>query len=166
MVRYSEPEVAPGKTSGPIRLSKRHPLILLIALFSCGGPLATFGIDFTNRDALTENPSANGAVTLAWDNAGRPVKVEQSASSDFSKTVTIYQGTDRGSVVSGLREGTYFFRIREESGEWSPPLSVQVEFVSRRTMFTLLSLGGIVVVATIGAIFAGSFSTGRRAGAS
>lgn len=114
------------------------------------------GIDFLNRESLTERPSDNGVVTLEWEASGSEVEVEQSIAADFQNPRLVYRGPQTASVVTGLREGEYYFRIRHAGEtEWSPALAVRVEYISRERLFVLLSLGGVVVVATIGAIFAG-----------
>lgn len=118
--------------------------------------MATDGIDFLNREGLTKNPSDNGVVTLQWEASGKEVEVQRSVTPDFQKPRLVYRGTQTASVVTGLREGEYYFRIRDaEEAEWSPALAVRVEYISRTKLFVLLSLGGVVVMGTIGAIFSG-----------
>lgn len=64
--------------------------------------------------------------------------------------------------MTGLREGRYSFRVRQiapdgKEGEWSSPLSLQVQYLDRPTLFLLLSVGAIVAGSTIFAITFGFF---------
>lgn len=149
----------------PIRLFQAINLSLAIACVCCGDLWGADGIDFSNRDAIEGAPSANGTVTLAWSDAGDGLfELQQATEGGFADPVVRYEGPDAGSVVSGLPEGVHFFRVRRSGGDWSPAVAVRVEFVPRRKLFTLLGLGGVVVLATVAAIVAGHLSTRREGG--
>lgn len=123
-----------------------------------GGPCwGTDGIDFTNREALEEAPSDNGTVTLQWANPdGETLVLEQSSLESFDDPFVRYTGTDTASVMSGLAEGTHYFRIgRAESRQWSAPVAVMVEFFPRDQLALLLGLGSFVVLSTMGTIVIG-----------
>ncbi|MDF1816038.1 MAG: hypothetical protein P1V20_27810 [Verrucomicrobiales bacterium] len=121
-------------------------------------------IDFLNRSAQ-EKPSNNGTITLSWNNPDSiPVILEQAADMAFSNPVKRYEGTDTGSVISGLPEGTHYFRIYKAGDTTSPgrsanPIKVSVEFFPRDQLFLLLTIGGLVVGGTIGTIIFGYFRT-------
>jgi len=111
-------------------------------------------------------PSADGAITLRWDGDDHlEVEVQQAGGVEFTAPVLRYRGTDAGTVLTGLAEGSHYFRIREmgpPDGPWSAPLRVSVEFFPRRRLFLFLGLGAAVVLATIGTIVGGYFQTRRR----
>lgn len=109
------------------------------------------GIDFSNREAVEGSVSDNGTIKLAWTKGGAvSVELQQAAEPEFTTPTTRYRGQDAGSVLTGLPEGTHWFRLRAEGSEvWSEPLEVKVAFVSRRTLFLLLGIGLVVVVATV-----------------
>lgn len=66
-------------------------------------------------------------------------------------------------MITGLAEGPHFFRIRETpDGDWSEPLAVRVKFFPRGKLFLILGIGAVVVLATIGTIVAGHFSSKRE----
>lgn len=111
--------------------------------------------------------SDNGTVTLSWEkDPAIAVELQQADDESFSAPQTRYTGTDPGTVVSGLPEGTHWFRVRAADAEpWSAPLPVTVAFIPRGKLFLLLGIGGVVVVATIAMIVAGHFNT-RRGGRS
>lgn len=118
-------------------------------------------VDFTDRADLEEAVSDNGTVTLSWEKPeSLEVELQQSDSEDFSKATTRYQGTDPASVITGLPEGTHYFRIADATtSEWSAPLAMKVEFFPRWKLWLILTIGAGVVLATIGTIVAGHFTT-------
>jgi len=149
-----------------IVLPRRNLLTLAVAVLSCGACWGADEIDFSNRDSFAGTPSADGAITLTWEVAAvREVEVQQSGAVDFSDAVQRYQGGDAGTVLTGLAEGSHYFRIRElgtSDGSWSAPLEVTVEFFPRGRLFVFLGLGGVVVLATVGSIVGGYFQMRRR----
>ncbi len=111
--------------------------------------------------------SDSGVVKLEWAGADGDSEVdfelERSIYSDFSDAELVYEGSDLSTHLTGLREGEYFFRIRESGeAEWSEPLRVKVEFIGRTKLFTLLGVGFVVCVFTVAAIFQGHM-VGRTA---
>ncbi len=119
-----------------------------------------------------------GVVNLAWE-APEAVafELQQSPDPEFpeaetrTRTRTRYQGTDPGSVVSGLPAGSHHFRIRAITtdgtpGEWSVPLEVRVEFMATGWVVTLLIIGAAIFLATLTAIITGHLRTRQAHAAS
>jgi len=121
------------------------------------------GIDFSNREEITSKVSDNGALTLAWQkDEARSVEIQRAGDAAFTEPQMVYRGTDAGTVVSGLAEGSHWFRIRlDGTSAWSTPLQVEVEFFPRKYLFLLLGTGGIVVIATLVTIIAGHFKSAQ-----
>ncbi len=115
-----------------------------------------------------------GVVNLAWDGPeGATFELQQSSSPEFPEmeTRTRYQGTDPGSVISGLPAGTHYFRIRDlptdgTPGEWSAPLEVRVEFIATQWVVVLISCGALIFLATLAAIITGHLRTRQAHAAS
>lgn len=134
--------------------------LLCLASFAFAAPPA---IDFSMRPEGDESLStSDGTVTLSWESKADSavVQLQQGDSPEFLDSEMRYEGADPGSVLTGLPEGTHFFRIRlvdqaGEAGPWSPALGATVQFMDRGQLFWLLGLGGVVVVMTAGAIIAG-----------
>lgn len=98
---------------------------------------------------------------------GEPVVLEQSSKESFDEAFVRYEGRDTSSVLSGLAEGTHYFRIGKKDTELvSEPVEVRVEFFPRDQLVLLLGLGSVVVIATMGTILLGSFRTREKEGAS
>ncbi|WP_018233269.1 hypothetical protein [Thioalkalivibrio thiocyanodenitrificans] len=93
--------------------------------------------------------------------------VEEAADPDFTDPAVLYEGADRATVISGRSDGTFHFRVRAsladggESG-WSDTQTVEVVHHPRAQAIGLFILGGLVFLATVGLIVAGT-SAGRRA---
>jgi hypothetical protein len=104
--------------------------------------------------------SADGVVAIEWKDAageeGVDYELQQAETRDFAGAVTRYRGPDRTSVLTGLREGVHFFRVRRVGGtDWSPPLTVRVKFIGRSRMLLLLGTGFVVAALTAGTIIVG-----------
>jgi hypothetical protein len=128
-------------------------------------------IEFTDLEKLKEAAAncQNGTITFAWasklQDAEHDILLEQSSSSDFSKAVTRYQGSDLGSVISGLPEGEHYFRVRHPDfpvATASSIIKVNVVFFPRAKLDWLLGVGAIVVIATMGAVVYGFRKTAKQ----
>ncbi|MEM0968321.1 MAG: hypothetical protein AAGJ31_03135 [Verrucomicrobiota bacterium] len=118
--------------------------------------LGAVELDFANRSEVEGAVSDNGTITLRWESDSElEVILQQSSLQSFEEASVRYEGTDGASVLTGLAEGSHYFRLGTGSGEWSPPLEVRIEFFPRGQLTLLLSLGGVVVLATVGAIVGG-----------
>jgi hypothetical protein len=97
---------------------------------------------------------------------GEQVVLEQSDNPDFKQPVVRYHGPQPASVLTGLPEGTHYFRLRlVSSGTWSEPLATTVRFVPRGQLFLLLGAGAAVVALTVSTIIVGFLKT-REGGSS
>lgn len=137
-------------------LTKRYLVVpfLFQVLFFPTAEAATPQFLPTEGEPLRSN---NGVVTLAW--SGDPATqfvLQQSSTETFATAVVRYSGPDTSSVLTGLPEGIHFFRIGEgREGSWSDPVEVEVSYVGRGTLLSLLGLGFLVVVLTVAAILGG-----------
>lgn len=116
---------------------------------------------------LEANPiPESGRVEFSWPNPGSAeVVLQQAADADFESPVIRYEGKDSASVITGLPEGTHYFRVGTSGSDtWSDAVEIEVAFVSRGRLYLLLGLGGIVVLATVGAIIGGHWRTEAKRG--
>jgi hypothetical protein len=105
------------------------------------------------------SPASAGNFQLKWSAQDRPVLVQEASSADFADPGILYEGTDAASVVSGLPDGDYYFRIRfaDVAGPtWSPPLKVVVAHHSLGKALGVFAVGAVVFTATIALIFTGT----------
>jgi len=150
---------------GPISFFQPKSLLLFIAILLCGEQVGSNEIDFTDRVGLEKSVSDDGAVTLTWDKEpSATIILQRDRSAAFTDPLVLYEGSDNGSVITGLEEGEHFFRIGSSEGKFSEPLRIRVEFVSRVQLIILLSLGAVVVLATVLAIVLGHLGTRRTEG--
>lgn len=104
--------------------------------------------------------STAGYFTLSWqDQGGGSYELQQSASHRFDKAVTLYRGPDRATVISGLANGDYFYRVRDLGGNpggWSETVKVTVAHhpLSRALLF--FGLGAIMFLITVTVLIRGA----------
>ena len=169
--RFRKPIVAsrggkPNRT-GTISFSKPIPRVSrsVIAGLVLGGVVATaagapqLGSDL-RPDAAGRLVSDDGTIDLHWAGEGAGFELQQSQNASFGGARTRYRGPDRATVISGLADGVYHFRVRADSdAAWSAPLVLHVESMERPTLFALLGTGAFVALCTIGAILHGHFKS-------
>jgi phosphodiesterase/alkaline phosphatase D-like protein len=111
--------------------------------------------------SLSGDPHA-GFVTIEWS-APEPGNAETAAAVEFelqeardetfSEARVRYRGTHKSSVLSGLRDGAYFYRVRFRTGGdwsvWSQTRSFEVSHHSIGLAAALFGLGGFVFFATL-----------------
>ena len=133
--------------------------ILFIILFFT--PTISIAAEFRVENYHIQND--NGYYKLEWDSSpGAEVELQRSSSSDFNEVMVIYNGVDRASYISGLENGTYYFRVRELGGKWSQTLVLEVQHQSLTLAFTLFGLGGFVFLLTVLVVVKGSKQMQRQ----
>ncbi|WP_019623855.1 fibronectin type III domain-containing protein [Thioalkalivibrio thiocyanoxidans] len=99
--------------------------------------------------------SRDGGFTLEW-NAEGAVELERASGPDFDDARVIYRGGDTSSVISGLPDGEYRFRLRAEGADdWADEARVEVAHHSLARAFGFFALGGAVFLVLIVAILRG-----------
>lgn len=98
-----------------------------------------------------------GHIKLEWQPAAaaRLFEVQQAADESFGEVKTIYNGPDRATFVSGLKNGTYYFRVRGQGQDWSNVQKLEVIHHSLTLTYVLLGLGGLVFLSTAGMVLYG-----------
>ena len=83
-------------------------LFLGIFLLVAGSGYAQ-SVEFTVDQELR---TSDGYVKLEWDGGVDKTYILQKATdSEFSDAITIYQGPDKATFISGLRDGIYYYRV-------------------------------------------------------
>jgi len=93
---------------------------------------------------------------LEWEGAEGPYELQSANSRDFDPADVEYRGPDRASFISGLENGTYFYRVRAKDGLWSDVLLLEVKHQSLQLAFTLFGLGAIVFFLTVWVVVSGA----------
>jgi hypothetical protein len=119
-----------------------------------------------------DGDSQAGHVTVSW--AAREgadaseFQVQEATSNAFQDARDIYRGQHTASVISGLRNGDFYFRARAKTGagwsDWSEPAKFHVEHPSLRIAFGLFGLGALVFGATTWVIVRGARSSTAERG--
>ncbi|WP_018142355.1 hypothetical protein [Thioalkalivibrio sp. ALJ7] len=99
--------------------------------------------------------STDGGFTLNWE-TDTAVVLEQATGPDHADARIIYEGSDTSTVISGLSDGEYRFRLRAaEADDWADQATVTVEHHSLARAFGFFAVGAIVFLVLIGAILRG-----------
>lgn len=126
----------------------RYLLLLLCLLPMVAGSAPAF-------DAPPER-STDGGFTLAWE-ADAAVQLEQASVADEADARILYQGHDTSTVVSGLPDGEYRFRLRAVGADqWSDVATVTVEHHCLARAFGFFAVGAVVFLVLIATIVRGS----------
>jgi len=114
--------------------------------------------------------STDGKFVLSWqlpDSVSAELQQRDEISRDYQ---TVYSGTDTASVITGLTDGDYAYRIRTVTAKgdysnWTAPISVAVRHHPLSRAFGFFAVGAIVFLATIVLIVlgaSGKLGTGRN----
>lgn len=130
-------------------------LALTVVMFLCGvGIGQTEPVKFMH-DKLLE--SEDGYIQLSWNNAGeRSVELQQARQPSFAEATTLYQGKNRSIMLSGLPNGTYFFRIRASTDMWSDTVTLQVSHYPIAQALILFVLGVLVFLSAAWVVIRGA----------
>lgn len=136
----------------PMPLQTRSWLWCLLLLAGLALPAqGTAGPAFDSRPER----DAAGFFSLNWEGAER-FELEQASGPDHEDARIIYRGSDTSTTVSGLPDGEYRFRIREEGAEeWADETTVVVEHHPLSRAFLFFALGAALFVVLILAIARG-----------
>lgn len=105
--------------------------------------------------SLSQTISSDGVAELSWPvvSGQASVVVQKSQDPDFTQATILYRGSDSASVITGLMDGEYYFRARNEYPDggfsaWSETVSLAVEHHSLTKATLFFAMGGVVFLAT------------------
>lgn len=141
------------------------------AAFTLGGLEASQSGEIEVDFLASSNPHVALSWAMAEDESGANATlfiIQQASTPDFSEPRTIYEGQDQASFQPGLAEGDHFYRVRAvtpegETGPWSRPLHVQIEYQSMALAVSLFVAGGVVFLATLVLVIAGTLKDRQEA---
>jgi len=92
-----------------------------------------------------------GYFQLSWQSdPPSQYTLQQAQRADFSDGRTIYQGQDQTTVVSGLPDGRYLYRVRnQDSSGWSDPVEVSVKHHPLSRALGFFALGAVMFLTTL-----------------
>lgn len=97
-----------------------------------------------------------GVVKLEWSVNAQTIlenyELQEANTPSFTQPKKRYKGEDTGTFISGLMDGTYYYRVRKTDGDWSNTVSVQIKHHSLTLAINLLILGAIVFLITTAVI--------------
>jgi len=101
-----------------------------------------------------DNPVATaGFYRLSWHTQDKKVELQEATSPNFQQPSVRYTGHDTASVISGVPNGVWYYRLRvlgdNGAGPWSHSVKVTVAHHSLTRAFMFLALGIVVFLATV-----------------
>ncbi len=113
-------------------------------------------------DLPAVNETNSGRIEIVWRIEYNPndldsvvYELQQAEDSLFETARVRYRGPDLATYVSGLPDGSYYYRVRsfnkaeDQYSEWSPTVLVMVKHHSLGLAFTLFSIGAVVFILTV-----------------
>ncbi len=117
----------------------------------------------------------SGQIELVWKVPGNNTnldslefELQEGETPNFEETLVRYKGPDRASYISGLENGTFFFRVRAINTEtnqvsnWSEPAVAIVEHHSLSFALFLFCIGAIVFLLTVSVIIHGTMTVTKE----
>ena len=132
------------------------PTIIITLTFFLNGTGQAELILFTHNKVI-ENDA--GYMLLSWKNPLRiPVELQQASHSTFVNATTVYRGKNSSIMLSGLSDGTYYYRIRAQGSLWSDTVTLHVSHHALVKAWLLFILGACVFSGIVWVIIRGAVS--------
>lgn len=105
-----------------------------------------------------------GHIRLEWAAERDTIfELQQSRTADFADPLTIYRGPDLASFISGLKNGTYYYRVRVPDDSWSDTMTIEVQHQSLQLALTLFGVGCVVFLLTVFVVVNGARQANKQA---
>ena len=130
--------------------------LAIVRLFLLSVVVLPLPVLSANIDLQSDSPiSTAGFFRLSWvlEDAENMQAVEyqlqSSRNADFTKAVEVYRGPDLARVISGKRDGDYYYRIRlikpdQSVGPWSEATRVTVAHHSLARALMFFAAGAVI----------------------
>lgn len=130
----------------------------LMAILSC---VLFFSVCATpvsaNQLSSDMSLSTAGYFNLSWAaDKPAPYVIQQSLDASFKQAKTIYQGSDQASVMSGLPDGQYFYRMQANAGQWSEAIKVEVKHHTLEKAFAFFAAGAVMLFTLVFVLIKGA----------
>lgn len=107
-----------------------------------------------NGLSLKNNGGTAGFITLSW--SGQTDSIFTLQSFKQGGWVTLYEGRDTATTLTGLSNGVYLYRVKEQNGAWSQPLKVIIQHHPLWKAFAFFTLGLVLIIILCGLLFSRS----------
>lgn len=112
---------------------------------------------YANQISTNTPVSTAGYFNLSWSSdQSAPYVVQQSLDASFNQVKTIYQGADQATVMSGLPDGQYFYRMQASAGQWSEAIKVEVKHHTLEKAFAFFAAGAVMLFILVFVLIKGS----------
>jgi hypothetical protein len=138
----------------PVRKASALQLMALTAIIFMSIIMPQYAVAAPELNSDTRLSTA-GYFQLSWSapsstlTSSEQYVLQQAENPDFNDAKTLYQGPDQASVISGLGDRTYYYRVRLViDPDWSETLAVEVKHHSLSRAIGFFTLGALMFLAT------------------
>ena len=130
-------------------------LLLGVVLLVCRSPHAVAQTSLLAPNLSSDTEIANaGFYRLHWQTPDPgQIQLQEAKNPSFANARLRYEGPDDASVISGMPNGTWYYRAREvrdqRMGPWSETVKVVVAHHPLSRAFTFFTMGVLVFIATL-----------------
>ena len=150
-------KIKSNRISDDINLFHLPVVVLLAALLLAATTVSASPAPVLNSDSEI---STTGFFQLSWQSDAEQVQLQEAQDEGFSSPVDTYLGTDKASLISGKKDGQWFYRARNildtEPGPWSNTVEVTVKHHDLMRAFMFFSLGLVIFVSLTLLVILGS----------
>lgn len=126
-------------------------VVILFFVMAC--PPAAAAPELTSNTPL----STAGYFRLTWTQPNSQpgqkateYELQRSVDDGFAAAKTVYRGPDNASVISGLPDRTYYYRVRfAGDADWSKPVEIEVKHHPLSRAFGFFALGAAMFAITV-----------------
>lgn len=115
-------------------------------------------------DSSIPSKSYSGHFKISWrpQTLQRVVKyrLERSSAVTFLSSELVYEGEETSTFLSGLENGSYFFRVSANEGAWSKVASVEVKHFNSGFAILLFVIGLFTFLGIVAVIWHGNSKVG------
>jgi hypothetical protein len=146
-----------------LRLAIVASLLMALSAWAINSPSA-ISIPTLTADSHT---ATAGFYHLKWrgdDLLTSTYELQEANNAAFTQPTTIYRGSDQEILISGQKNGRYFYRVRalaqgQPASAWSSLVPVTVQHHSLTRAFAFFAAGAAVFLATLILIILGARQT-------
>lgn len=105
--------------------------------------------DIPVLEVVKGTQTQQGIIKLAWKSSDKQLyELEEASDQRFYEPKIRYSGPDQGTFLSGLNDGTYYYRLRNQHGDYSNVVELEVRHHPIQLAISLLMLGALVFIIT------------------
>lgn len=136
---------------------------ILAGLLLAGTAVSASPAPVLNSDSQT---STTGFFQLSWLTDAQQVQLQEARDKAFTNPADTYLGTDKAALISGKKDGQWYYRARNilntQPGPWSNTVEVTVKHHDLMRALMFFTLGLVIFVSLALLVILGSRKTNAQ----